>query len=214
MFTGIIEEMGTVTALAKRGDGARLMIQAKAVLADLNLGSSIAVDGVCLTVVERTGKAFIADLSPETLKRTTLSTFKPGTSVNLERPLRLSERLGGHLVTGHIDGTGTILEIHPSGDDYRFCFSYPPELEGLLVFKGSVAVDGISLTVAELKPGMFAAAIIPHTFQATTLGVKQVGNPVNLEADILGKYVRNQLQAMNLLLGGVDLAFLKAHGFA
>ncbi|MFN3476363.1 MAG: riboflavin synthase [Candidatus Methylomirabilales bacterium] len=214
MFTGIIEELGTVTAFLGKGEMARLKVQAKTVLADLEVGSSIAVDGVCLTVAELKKGSFSADLSAETLKRTTLKRLQPGSRVNLERPLRFGKRLGGHLVLGHVDGVGCILEMRAQGDGYLFRFSYPPELEGLLVFKGSIAVDGISLTVAGLHAGAFDVAIIPYTFQVTTLGVKKVGDPVNLEADILGKYVKQQLQAMDLLKQGIDLTFLKTHGFA
>lgn len=214
MFTGIIEELGTVTAFLRKGETAHLKVQAKTVLADLEVGSSVAVDGVCLTVAELKKGSFSADLSYETLKRTTLKHLQPGSRVNLERPLRFGDRLGGHLVLGHVDGVGRILEIKPQGDGHFFRFSYPPELEGLLVFKGSIAVDGISLTVAELHAGAFDVAIIPHTFQVTTLGVKKAGDPVNLEADILGKYVKQQLQAMDLSKQGIDLTFLKTHGFA
>ena len=205
MFTGIIEELGTVAAFLRKGEAARLKVQAKTVLADLDVGSSVTVDGVCLTV---------AELSSETLKRTTLKSLRPGSRVNLERPLRFGDRLGGHLVLGHVDGVGRILEIKPQGDGHLFRFSYPPELEGLLVFKGSIAVDGISLTVAELEKGSFTVAIIPYTFCVTTLGVKKAGDPVNLEADILGKYVKKQLEAMDLSKQGIDLTFLKTHGFA
>lgn len=199
MFTGIIEELGTVAALERKEEAARLAVSAEVVLADLKVGNSIAVDGVCLTVVELRGKTFSADLSFETLQRTTLGELKGGDRVNLERPLRFGDQLGGHLVLGHVDGVGSIQEIEPSGNGFLFRFSYPPELEGLLVFKGSIAVDGISLTVADLHEGSFSVAIIPHTFRVTTLGVKKVGAKVNLEADVLGKYVRQQLQAMNLL---------------
>lgn len=196
MFTGIVEELGTVIALERKGEAARLTVSAKAVIDDLRPGESIAVDGVCLTVVTRLGQTFSADLSPETLHRSTLGGLKAGDRVNLERPLRFGDRLGGHLVLGHVDGVGTIVQVTPLGDGYLFRFTYPPELEGLLVFKGSIAVDGISLTIADLEPGFFSVAVIPHTFQVTTLGVKRVGAKVNLEADILGKYVAKQLQGM------------------
>jgi len=198
MFTGIVEELGTVVALEQKGEAARLTVSAKSVIDDLHPGESIAVDGVCLTVVTCLGQAFSADLSPETLHRSTLGGLKAGDRVNLERPLRFGDRLGGHLVLGHVDGIGTIVRVTPSGDGYLFRFTYPPELEGLLVFKGSIAVDGISLTVANLEPGFFSVAVIPHTFQVTTLGIKGVGAKVNLEADILGKYVARQLQGMKL----------------
>ncbi len=198
MFTGIVEELGTVVALERKGEAARLTVSAKGVIDDLRPGESIAVDGVCLTVVTRLGQTFSADLSPETLHRSTLGGLKAGDRVNLERPLRFGDRLGGHLVLGHVDGVGTIVQVTPSGDGYLFRFAYPPELEGLLVFKGSIAVDGISLTIAGLEPGFFSVAVIPHTFQVTTLGVKGVGAKVNLEADILGKYVAKQLQGMKL----------------
>jgi riboflavin synthase len=163
---------------------------------DLSIGDSIAVDGTCLTVTAAEHDFFEVELSDETLVRTTLGDLGPADHVNLERPCRVTDRLGGHIVTGHIDGVGTLLEIRESGGTWWFSFSYPESLRPLLVEKGSVAVDGISLTVASLCDVSFGVAIIPHTYRHTTLGSKQVGQRVNLETDLLGKYVIRYLEGL------------------
>lgn len=193
MFTGLIEEMGTVLRTIPGDRSVTLAIGARRVLQDLAVGGSIAVDGACLTVVTRDAASFTADLSEETIKRTTLGNLRVAHRVNLERPLTPMARLGGHFVTGHVDGVGTLLSREARGDSQQFRFALPPDLEPLLVLKGSVAVDGVSLTVTALEAGAFAVALIPHTLAATTLGLKQAGDPVNLETDILGKYVQRML---------------------
>lgn len=189
VFTGIIEAIGTVREISRQGEGARVRIGAGVLAEGLRIGESIAVEGACLTVTALGGDGFSADLSLETLARTTLGRLRAGARVNLERPLRLGDRLGGHLVTGHVDAVGQIVERAPQGDGEFIRVRFPWALEPLLVMKGSVAVDGISLTVAELSRDTFGVAIIPHTLKHTTLSDKRVGDPVNLEADLLGKHV-------------------------
>ncbi|HEX9897648.1 MAG TPA: riboflavin synthase [Candidatus Methylomirabilis sp.] len=193
MFTGIIEAIGTVQEFSRQGEGARVHIGAGPLAEGLRLGESIAVEGACLTVTALRRDGFAADLSVETLKRTTLGRLRAGARVNLERPLRLGDRLGGHLVTGHVDGVGQLAERVPQGDGEFIRIRFPRELGSLLVMKGSIAVDGISLTVAELSRDVFGVAIIPHTLEHTTLRNKRVGDPVNLEADLLGKHVARLL---------------------
>ncbi len=186
MFTGIVEERGTVREVSPR----RLVVACRTVASDAELGSSIAVNGCCLTVVER-GEGYLAfDLSEETLRRTAFSRLSPGAPVNLERPLTLASRLGGHLVQGHVDGVGTIVALEPEeGGGAWMRVEVPAGIRRYLVEKGSVAVDGVSLTVAELGERSFAVALIPHTLAATTLGAARVGDPVNLEVDVIAKYV-------------------------
>lgn len=193
MFTGLIEEMGTVLRAVPGDRDLTLVICARKVLEDLAVGDSIAVDGACLTVIGRDTVSFTTELSEETLKRTTLGRLGGADPVNLERALTPTARLGGHFVTGHVDGVGTLLTRESRGDSSWFRFGVPADFAPLLVVKGSVAVDGVSLTVAALEPAALAVAVIPHTLGATTLGLKQPGDPVNLEADILGKYVQRLL---------------------
>ena len=215
MFTGIIEAVGTIRDWASRGAGAAAGIAAASLAAGLRPGDSIAVDGACLTVTGLRGDTFTCDLSPETLSRTTLGRLRVGSQVNLERPLRLGDRLGGHIVTGHVDAVGEILQRTAQGDAEVVRIRFPQALASLLVMKGSIAVDGISLTVAELADDRFGVAVIPYTLQQSTLGSKRVGDPVNLEADILGKHVARLLAArMPAQGGGLSLGFLQEHGFA
>jgi riboflavin synthase len=185
MFTGIVEERGRVRAL----EGGRLVVECRAVLGDTAVGDSVAVNGVCLTVVEAAPDSLSFDLAPETLSRTTLSRVRPGDPVNLERPLTLASRLGGHLVQGHVDGVGTVRSFAGNGDGARLGIEVPEGLRPYLVEKGSVAVDGVSLTVASADGEGFEVALVPHTLEATTLGERRPGDPVNLEADVLAKYV-------------------------
>ncbi len=216
MFTGIIEAIGTVREFRRRGAEARARIEAGPLAEGLRPGDSIAVDGACLTVTARAGTGFTCDLSAETLTRTTLGALRVGSRVNLERPVRLGDRLGGHLVTGHVDAVGEILRRRGQGDGEFWHFRLPPDLTPLLVMKGSIAVDGISLTVADLARDAFGVALIPHTLRHTTLGGKRVGDAVNLEADLLGKHVARFLAARAEAAGrpALSLAFLKEHGFA
>ena len=197
MFTGIIEEQGRVRRVTPNEGGARLVIDASAVLDDAVLGASIAVNGCCLTVTELDERSFAADAVVETLARTNLGDLAAGDAVNLERPLRLADRLGGHLVQGHVDGVGALQVRAPLPDgSTRMTFApRPVEILRYVVEKGSITVDGISLTVASLDDaaGTFDVAVIPHTLAVTTLGPKQPGDPVNLEVDVLAKYVERLL---------------------
>jgi riboflavin synthase len=214
MFTGLIEELGRVLSL-KKGDPLHLAIQAEETARGLTLGSSIAVNGVCLTVTDLSDKSFTADLSPETLKVTNLGELRPGERVNLERPLRLGDRLGGHWVSGHVDGVGEIRERASTGSDIRFVFSYPSHLGDLLVPKGSVAVDGISLTLVDVGRDLFTVQIIPFTLRNTTLAEKRVREKVNLEMDLMAKYVKRLLASRQEKGQGsaIDRSFLLEHGY-
>jgi riboflavin synthase len=194
MFTGIIEEMGAITVLKKTLAGTRLTILASAVMGDLKIGDSVSVDGICLTVVSRSERDFSVEVSPETLSVTTLGNFAVGLPVNLERAMRLNERIGGHLVAGHVDGVGVIRSRHQDSNAIVFTIGAPPEILRYCVAKGSITVDGISLTINDVSEKGFSVAIIPHTAKATTIGLKQVNDPVNLESDLIGKYVERLLQ--------------------
>ena len=194
MFTGIIEELGSIRAIDPREGGARLEIAASTVLADARAGDSIAVNGCCLTVVDRGDGWWAADAVIETLERTALGALERDDPVNLERPLRLSDHLGGHLVQGHVDAVGHVAARTPLADrSTRFTFSAPPDVLRYVVEKGSVAIDGISLTVVALGDDAFNVAVIPHTLAVTTLGHKDLGAAVNLEADLIAKYVERLL---------------------
>lgn len=190
MFTGIVEEVGVVTAAAPVTATTRLQIRAAITLDGSQPGASVAVNGACLTVVERRADGFVFDVGPETLARTALGSLTPGRAVNLERPLRLGAPLGGHLVLGHVDGVATVVSVTRVESTARVRVALPgPDLEPYLVLKGSVAVEGVSLTVADLGPGWFEVMLIPHTLQATTLGGLEVSQVVNVETDVIGKYV-------------------------
>jgi riboflavin synthase len=190
MFTGIVEEVGVVRAAAPASDTVRLQVQATVTLEGSERGASVAVNGVCLTVVERLADAFVFDVGPETLARTTLGSLTPGRTVNLERPLRLGAPVGVHLVLGHVDGVATIADVTRVESTARVRLALPcADLERYLVIKGSVAVEGVSLTVAALAAGWFEVMLIPHTLEATTLGGLQVSQTVNVETDVIGKYV-------------------------
>ncbi|HZY86317.1 MAG TPA: riboflavin synthase [Gemmataceae bacterium] len=194
MFTGLVEALGTVTALTATGAGRELAVRAAQIAGELVLGESVAVNGACLTVVARDGDSFRFQLAPETLSRTNLGELTAGDRVNLERSLRVSDRLGGHLVQGHIDGVGAVAERLSEGEWVKVWFRCPPELAAQMVSKGSVAVDGVSLTLVDIGPDRFSVALIPHTLDNTTLGLKGPGAVVNLETDLLGKYVWKFLQ--------------------
>jgi riboflavin synthase len=190
MFTGIIEELGAVEALDRHASGARLSILCALVLSDLAPGGSVAVNGVCLTAVAIRRDGFSADLAPETLERSNLGDLAPGVPVNLERPLSLQTRLGGHFVQGHVDGTGTLEALRELGDgNWELVVRIPASLERFLVYKGSVAIDGMSLTIAYIQNGLLRVAIIPHTYTVTNLAAHQPGDRLNVECDILAKYV-------------------------
>ncbi len=200
MFTGLIESEGIITRTERVGDGMRVEVYAPEFGRDMAIGDSIAVDGSCLTVAKFIRGAFIADVSSETLQRTTLGSLRQGSKVNLERALRLSDRLGGHIVTGHVDGIGTLVMRHPAGNSAVYQFSVARELMEYIVPKGSVAVDGISLTIAQTRADGFAAAVVPHTESSTTLGAKSTGSKVNIEVDMMAKYVKRFVE----LYAGLD----------
>ncbi|WP_043263455.1 riboflavin synthase [Streptomyces sp. CT34] len=193
MFTGIVEELGEVAAIEDLGDAARFRLRGPVVTEGARHGDSIAVNGVCLTVVDTEGGEFTADVMAETLKRSSLGALSTGSRVNLERPMALGGRLGGHLVQGHVDGTGTIVERTPGEHWELVRISLPDQLARYVVEKGSITVDGVSLTVVEAADDSFTISLIPTTLALTTLGLKQTGDPVNLEVDVLAKYVERLL---------------------
>ncbi|MFK0293943.1 riboflavin synthase [Streptomyces sp. NPDC090442] len=193
MFTGIVEELGEVVAVENLGDSSRFRLRGPVVTEDAKHGDSIAVNGVCLTVVDTGGGEFTADVMAETLNRSSLGALAPGSRVNLERPMALGGRLGGHLVQGHVDGTGTILERTPGEHWEVVKVGLPAQLARYVVEKGSITVDGVSLTVVDAADDHFTISLIPTTLALTTLGIKQPGDPVNLEVDVLAKYVERLL---------------------
>lgn len=194
MFTGIVEEMGGITVMNKSLAGAKLTILASTVMSDLKIGDSVSVNGICLTVVSRSERDFSVEVSPETLSVTTLGSFAVGMPVNLERAMKLNERIGGHLVAGHVDGVGVIRSRQQDANAIVFTIGAPPEILRYCVAKGSITVDGISLTINSVTDQGFSVTIIPHTAKVTILGLKQVNDTVNLESDLIGKYVERLLQ--------------------
>jgi riboflavin synthase len=190
MFTGIIEDVGTVSSWQMRRGAGVLTLTTRLPLGNMKIGSSLAVNGVCLTVVAMATRRVTVDVSPETMKRTNFNKLKAGDPVNLERPLRLNDRLGGHLVTGHVDGVGVVEKIRKQGKFTFYSFRVPPALGRLLVPKGSVAVDGVSLTVNDCGQRYFSVAVIPHTLERTNLRPRRLGDKVNLETDLIGKYIQ------------------------
>ncbi len=207
-----MEELGNVKVLRRDAGAARLTISASTVLDGTVLGDSICVNGVCLTVVDLGKNEFSADVAVETLNVTNLGNLKIGTKVNLERALQLSARIGGHLVSGHVDSVGRIRSKREEGNGWRIFLDAPETVLRYVIKKGSIAIDGISLTVADVDKTGFSVAMIPHTAKLTTLGFKSVGDSVNLEADIIGKYVERLLSGR--VEGSVSLELLKKHGFA
>lgn len=194
MFTGLIEELGAVRRLERRSDGARLTVQAQKVLEGTQIGDSIAVNGACLTVVQLLKDGFVVDVMAETLSRSTIGSMAGGTPVNLERSLAIGGRAGGHLVLGHVDAVGETLAVRPGGVAAELRFTLPEELAPVVAAKGSIAIDGISLTVIRAGDKAFEVGIIPHTLKETTLGSIKVGTRVNLEADVLARYVQRVLE--------------------
>jgi riboflavin synthase len=193
MFTGIIEELGQVRSIEQRGENAYIVIDARFVTEGTNHGDSIAVNGVCLTALDVHEDSFAADVSRETLLRSTLGNLKPGTAVNLERSVTPATRLGGHIVQGHVDARGQFVSVEDHGESWTVRIAFPPEIARYLVFKGSVAVEGISLTIANLADDYFEVAIIPKTWEVTNLSRLKPGAPVNVEVDVIGKYVERLL---------------------
>ena len=198
MFTGIIEHVGRIASLEVSSDGGRVRVDAGPLAASLAVAGSVAVNGCCLTVVEVTGESFVADLSGETLRRTSLGECKPGARVNLERPLTAGKELGGHFVQGHVDGVGRVTRLEREGPNWWLGVRVPPEVERYVAMKGSIAIDGISLTVATFRDSVAEAAIIPFTYANTNLKELVPGGAVNLEADILAKYVERLLDARHV----------------
>lgn len=216
MFTGLVAELGSVQKLVRQGNSYHLTVSAKKVMDNLKIGDSVAVNGVCLTVVELDGFSFTADVMPETVRLTNIGLLTNGSRVNLERTLRLCDGLDGHIVSGHVEGLGTISGKRPEGIAVVTTIEAPAELLKYIIKKGSIAIDGISLTVTEVTEHSFSVSLIPHTAKETTLGFKAVGEKVNLETDIIGKYVERMLSFGNKQEGQanpVDANFLAKHGF-
>jgi len=218
MFTGIVEEIGKVRRIVYGSKSIKLSIQCSRVLEDAKLGDSIAVNGICLTVVDRKSDEFTADVMPETMRKTGLGELKVGYAVNLERALRLTDRLGGHIVTGHIDGTGVIMDRVQEDNAIWLTIEAGKDILKYIVMKGSVALDGTSLTVAHVDDKCFKVSLIPHTASITTLGSKEIGSSVNIECDMLGKYVEklllNNASETKSKPKDISMDFLIKNGFA
>lgn len=212
MFTGIIEEVGTVRSIRMGSASCILIVGAQRVLSDVQIGDSIAVNGTCLTVCRFDAQSFSADVMPETMRRTSLGTLAPGSQVNLERAMPANGRFGGHIVSGHIDGTGQVRSMRQEDNAVWVRIAAEPEILRYIVTKGSIAIDGISLTVADVTQQDFAVSVIPHTGEETTLLHRKPGDIVNLECDILAKYVE-KLLGRDTAKGGITPQFLSEHGF-
>jgi len=217
MFTGIIEALGTIAALQPQGADTRVSVNSGALdLKDVAIGDSIAVNGICLTVVSLTATGFSADVSAETLNNTAFSQLRPGSRVNLEKALTPSTRLGGHLVSGHVDGVGELLQCEPEGRSLRLRIKAPNELARYIARKGSITIDGISLTVNDVEGAIFSLNIVPHTLAETTLATAVAGQRFNLEVDLIARYLERLLlagEAAPAQGGGISEAFLAEHGF-
>lgn len=215
MFTGLVEEIGTVQSILKGTKSAKIVINAEKVLENLNLGDSIATNGVCLTVTDFTSHSFVVDVMAETMRRSNLKYLVSGSKVNLERALKLGDRLGGHLVSGHIDGLGIIGEFAKEDNAVWVSVSAPPEILRYIISKGSIGIDGISLTVAYVDEKIFKVSVIPHTKDVTTLLNKKPGDEVNLECDMVGKYVERLLSFRGDVpqRQNISMEFLSNHGF-
>lgn len=220
MFTGIVEDLGVVRKIARGSLSIKLTIETKKILEDAKIGDSIAVNGICLTVTNIEKPCFTADVMPETMRRTNLEGLKENDRVNLERALRLQDRLGGHIVTGHIDGTGNIIKKEEEDNAVWVTIQAPQDVLKYIVFKGSVAIDGTSLTVAYVDDSNFKVSLIPLTAGETTLGVKKIGEQVNIECDIIGKYIERMLFMNDNFQGkaqkkeDISIDFLRENGFA
>lgn len=212
MFTGIVEEIGIVKSLEFKATGAKIVIGCQKVIEDVKIGDSIAIDGVCQTVIAFNSSEFSAEISDETLKVTTLGNLKSGNTVNLERALTLSSRLGGHIVSGHVDCMGKFINIEKLSDFYNLQFEIPEGQEKYVVYKGSITINGVSLTVANIVDNIVSVAIIPHTYNNTSLKDLKLGQDVNIETDILGKYVEKFLSAKDNKKG-ISMNFLQENGF-
>ncbi len=193
MFTGLVEEKGNLKEKVATGEGYKLTISANEVINDIQIGSSIAVNGCCLTVVEKLNNSFAVDTIEETLKKTNLGALKINDPVNLERSLKVDARLGGHFVLGHVDTTGIVEEVKELSNSHFMTISFPEKFKKYLIYVGSIAIDGVSMTVAQLEDNRFSVGIIPHTWQETVFSAKEIGDAVNLEFDVLGKYVERMM---------------------
>ena len=216
MCTGIVEEVGTIESISRGAHSAVLTIDAKVVTGDLHIGDSVAVNGICLTATTLTGHGFTADVMHETLNRSSLANLKPGSHVNLERAMAADGRFGGHIVSGHVDGVGKIIQIKRDDNAVWYTVSAGPELLRYIVEKGSITIDGISLTVARVSDSSFAISAIPHTVAVTVRAERKLGDSVNLETDIIGKYVEKLLrpaEAPAAKTSGVTMDFLAKNGF-
>ena len=194
MFTGLVEEKGRLIEKIKTGDGFQLILSAKKVREDIKIGRSISVNGCCLTVVKKNSKSFSVDTIEETLKKTNLGSLKINDEVNLERPLKADERLGGHFVLGHVDTTGKVVDVKELSNSHFMKISFPANFKKYLIFVGSVSIDGVSMTVAELEDNTFGIGIIPYTWKETVFSNKNIGDTINLEFDVLGKYVERIME--------------------
>jgi len=213
MFTGLVEETGTVAAIKKQNNGAVISINCKKVLDDLKIGDSIALDGACQTVTKFTDSGFEVETSAETLNLTILNDYRQGQVVNLERAMAANRRFGGHIVSGHIEGIGIFLRKEKQGLAYNFYFSAPEEIMKYLIYKGSVSINGISLTIASVAENMFSVAVIPATIEHTNLQFLDPGGKINLEPDILAKYVEKFVGKYDNMTGNINENYLKKHGF-
>lgn len=215
MFTGIIEHLGIIDSLSLGGEGGRVTVEAPDLASSISVSASIAVNGCCLTVVAREKNTFSADLSAETLNKTTFASLKAGDRVNLEQPLTAGKEFGGHFVLGHVDGTGTVEAMEPEGDGWRYSVRVPAEIAKYVVSKGSITIDGISLTVAHLENNIAEIAVIPFTYENTNICDRHPGDPVNLEADIFGKYIERYANARSKLstTPQLSIAELNSQGF-
>jgi riboflavin synthase len=215
LFTGIIEHLGTIETLSLDANGGRITVRAPGLASSLAISGSVAVNGCCLTVVACDKKNFSADLSGETLNKTTFSFLKEGDRVNLEQPLTAGKEFGGHFVLGHVDGTGTVAGMEPEGDSWRYAVSVSPEIAKYVVPKGSITIDGVSLTVAKWENQIAEIAVIPFTFEHTNIRDRKPGDHVNLEADVLGKYIEQHLEARanQTVTSSMSLQNLIAQGF-
>jgi riboflavin synthase len=217
VFTGIIEEVGAIQDLRIAAEGAKITVAAREILSGLKIGDSVSVNGVCLTATRLDSGSFLCDISAETLRLSNFKSAKQGARVNLERSLMVGDRLGGHFVLGHVDGIGRLISKTASGPGFVMTFGYPRELERYLVYKGSIAINGISLTIASLDQSALSVAVIPHTFESTNLRESSGGDPVNLEVDVLGRYFERFFQ-LGLLQreksgSGLTSEYLKNQGF-
>lgn len=219
MFTGLVEELGTILSVSKGSKSSVLIVKARKVLEDVKIGDSISTNGVCLTVTDFTKDSFMVDVMPETIQRSNLKDLKSGSIVNLERALRVGDRLGGHMVSGHIDGLGTVISIERDDNAVWYTIEASPGILKYIIEKGSVALDGISLTVAKCDMRQFKVSIIPHTHSVTTLAQRKVGDQINIECDAFGKYVEriatfgNTDSSIQNGSSEIDLDFLRKNGF-